>query len=230
MLPAVHLLTSSFAQALLGLALLYPLTTAHADTPTKARLTTSAGDIVLQLDAEQAPATVANFVQYIQDGHYNGTIFHRVIDGFMIQGGGFDQEFSQKTTRAPIRNEAREAMDRGGPGNTVGTIAMARTADPHSASAQFFINIKDNSFLNPATIPPGDPVPKFEYQGQVARNVPRAQLLSAPQLAGYAVFGRVIAGMDVVNRIKGTRTGSGGPFPSDVPQTPITIIKATLEK
>lgn len=230
MLPVAHLLIFRYTQALLGLAMLCTLTAAHADTPTKARLTTSAGDIVLQLDAEQAPATVTNFVQYIQDGHYNGTIFHRVIDGFMIQGGGFDQEFRQKSTRTPIKNEAREAMERGGPGNTLGTIAMARTADPHSASAQFFINIKDNSFLNPAPIPPGDPVPQFEYQGQVARNVSRAQLLSAPQLAGYAVFGRVIAGMDVINRIKSTRTGSGGPFPSDVPQKPITIIKATLEK
>jgi peptidyl-prolyl cis-trans isomerase A (cyclophilin A) len=112
----------------------------------------------------------------------------------------------------------------------VGTVAMARTNDPHSATAQFFINVKDNAFLDPTPIPPGDPVPRFEYQGRVYENTPRAQLMNAPQLYGYTVFGKVVSGMDVVNSIKATPTGAGGPFPSDVPKTPIIINSATLVK
>ena len=111
--------------------------------------------------------------------------------------------------------------------NTVGTIAMARTNDPNSASSQFFINVKDNDFLNPTPIPPGDPVPRFEYQGRVYENVPRANLLSAPQLFGYVAFGKVISGMDVVGKIKSRPTGAGGPFPTDVPRTPVVILSAT---
>ncbi len=109
-----------------------------------------------------------------------------------------------------------------------GTLAMARTSDPHSASSQFFINVKDNDFLNPTLIPPGDPVPRFEYQGRVYANVPRTQLLNAPELFGYTVFGKVVSGMDVVNKIKAVPTGAGGPFPSDVPKTPVLINSASL--
>jgi len=159
-------------------------------------MTTSAGTIRLTLYPEKAPKTVANFLQYVQDGHYNGTVFHRVIDGFMIQGGGFDSTFQQKPTRAPIANEARGGVE-GGLKNAVGTIAMARTANPDSATAQFFINVADNSFLNW-----GDP----RGDGH-----------------GYAVFGKVVAGMDVVNKIAQTPTGAGGPFPSDVPKTRVVI-------
>ena len=112
--------------------------------------------------------------------------------------------------------------------NTTGTLAMARTGDPHSATAQFFINVKDNAFLDPVPVPAGDPVPRFEYQGRVYENVPRSQIENAPQLFGYTVFGRVVSGMDVVNRIKATPTGSGGPFPTDVPRTPVIIQSATL--
>jgi peptidyl-prolyl cis-trans isomerase A (cyclophilin A) len=114
--------------------------------------------------------------------------------------------------------------------NTTGTLAMARTADPNSASAQFFINVKDNAFLDPIAIPPGDPVPKFEFQGRVYENVPRANLLGATQLYGYTVFGKVVAGMDIIQRIKTTPTGPGGPFPTDVPKTPVIINSATLVK
>jgi peptidyl-prolyl cis-trans isomerase A (cyclophilin A) len=109
----------------------------------------------------------------------------------------------------------------------VGTLAMARTNEPNSATSQFFINVKDNAFLNPTPIPPGDPVPRFEYQGQVYDNVPRARLLAAAQLYGYTVFGKVVSGMEVVNKIKAVPTGAGGPFPSDVPKTPIIIQSAT---
>lgn len=195
----------------------------------KVRISTNLGDIVVELYPDKAPKTVENFLQYVRDKHYDGTIFHRVIGNFMIQGGGFDAQFRQKPTRAPITHEGQAALEKGGPRNVVGTLAMARTNDPHSASAQFFINVKDNPFLDPTPIPPGDPVPRFEYGGQVYQNVPRARLLGAGQLFGYTVFGKVIAGMDVVNKIKDVPTDAGGPFPTDVPKTTVTILKATLE-
>ncbi len=201
-----------------------------ADPRPKVRITTSQGDIVLELYPDKAPKTVDNFLQYVKDKHYDGTIFHRVIENFMVQGGGYDGQYKERPTRAPVVHEGRLALERGGPKNVIGTVAMARTADPQSATAQFFINVKDNAFLDPTLIPAGDPVPRFEYGGRVYENVPRAQVLAAGQLYGYTVFGKVIAGMDVVNKIKATPTGSGGPFPSDVPKAPITIVKATLEK
>jgi peptidyl-prolyl cis-trans isomerase A (cyclophilin A) len=191
---------------------------------------TSAGDFTVELYPDKAPKTVENFMQYVRDKHYDGTIFHRVIDNFMIQGGGFDQQFAEKKTRAPVRHEGREALAQGGQRNVVGTLAMARTNDPHSASAQFFINVKDNAFLDPILIPPGDPVPRFEYQGRVYENTPRANLLAAPQLFGYTVFGKVVSGMDVVMKMKSTPTDRGGPFPKDVPRTPLVINSATLVK
>ena len=162
----------------------------------KVRLKTTEGDIVLELDAEKAPGTVENFVQYVRDGHYDGTVFHRVIDGFMIQGGGFEPGMRQKPTRAPIENEADNTLK-----NETGTIAMARTPDPHSASAQFFINVADNDFLN------------FRAK--------------TPEGWGYAVFGRVVEGMDVVQRIASAPTGSQGPH-QDVPREDIVIEKAEV--
>jgi peptidyl-prolyl cis-trans isomerase A (cyclophilin A)/peptidyl-prolyl cis-trans isomerase B (cyclophilin B) len=162
---------------------------------------TTAGTIRLELYPAKAPKTVENFLKYVKDGHYNGTVFHRVIDGFMIQGGGFATNFKQKPTRAPIVNEAQGAV-KGGLKNEVGTIAMARTSDPNSATAQFFINVADNSFLNW-----GDP----RGDGN-----------------GYAVFGKVISGQDVVSKIAKTPTGPGGPFPSDVPRQPVVIESMTL--
>ena len=128
-------------------------------------------------------------------------MFHRVIDNFMVQGGGFDASYAQKPTRPPVAHEGREALARGGDKNVVGTLAMARTNDPDSASSQFFINVRDNDFLNPSA-----------------------------QSPGYTVFGKVVSGMDVVGKIKATPTGPGGPFPSDVPRTPILINSATLVK
>jgi len=127
-----------------------------------------------------------------------------------------------------VRHEGQSALAKGGDKNTVGTLAMARTNDPHSATAQFFINVKDNDFLNPTIIPPGDPVPRFEYQGQVYENTPRAKLVNATQLFGYTVFGKVVSGMDVINKIKSVPTGAGGPFPSDVPRAPVLIKSASL--
>jgi peptidyl-prolyl cis-trans isomerase A (cyclophilin A)/peptidyl-prolyl cis-trans isomerase B (cyclophilin B) len=159
-------------------------------------LKTSAGTIRLELYPAKAPKTVANFLQYVKDGHYDGTIFHRVIDGFMIQGGGFDGGYRQKATRDPIPNEAKNGLE-----NDLGTIAMARTSAPHSASAQFFINVKDNDFLNAAAAQDG---------------------------WGYAVFGKVVAGMDVVLKIAKTPTGPGGPFRSDVPRETVVIQSATV--
>jgi len=164
-------------------------------------LKTSAGTIRLELYPAKAPKTVANFLQYVKDGHFDGTLFHRVIPGFMIQGGGFDASFKQKATRAPVVNEAQGAV-KAGLKNEVGTVAMARTSDPNSATAQFFINVNDNAFLNW-----GDP----RGDGN-----------------GYAVFGKVVAGMDVVGKIAATPTGAGGPFRSDVPREAVVIQSATV--
>lgn len=174
---------------------------AAAQDASKVKLETSLGDIVLELYPNKAPKTVANFLQYVKDKHYDGTIFHRVINGFMIQGGGYDTQYAQRPTRPPIAHEGREAMEKGGPKNVAGTIAMARTNDPNSATAQFFINVADNQRLDPS-----------------------------PQSPGYVAFGKVVSGMDVVNKIKATPTGPGGPFPTDVPQTPVVIKSATLVK
>jgi len=159
-------------------------------------LKTSQGSIVLELYPDKAPKTVANFLQYVKDGFYNGTIFHRVIDGFMIQGGGFDRDMREKTTRPPIENEAGNKLK-----NEVGTIAMARTPNPHSASAQFFINVKDNDFLNHRE--------------------------PTPQGYGYAVFGKVARGMEVVTKITKVPTGNAGPH-QNVPREPIVIESATI--
>jgi len=203
---------------------------AFAEEAPKVKFATTAGDFVVEVYPDKAPKTVENFLQYVKDKHYDGTIFHRVIETFMIQGGGFDAKYVQKPTRPPVAHEGREALAKGGPKNVVGTLAMARTSDPHSASSQFFINVRDNAFLDPVLIPPGDPVPRFEYQGRVYENVARSQLMNSPQLYGYTVFGKVVSGMDVVNKIKAMPTGGAGPFPSDVPKTPVVITSATIVK
>jgi peptidyl-prolyl cis-trans isomerase A (cyclophilin A) len=218
------------ACALIASALVLPVSThAQANGISKVRISTSVGDIEAELYADKAPRTVANFLQYVKDKHYDGTIFHRVIASFMMQGGGYDAKYQQKPTRAPIEHEGRKALA-AGLRNSTGTLAMARTGDPHSASSQFFINVVDNAFLDPTPIPDGDPVAKFEYQGRVYENVARSQLVNAPQLFGYTVFGKVTSGMDVVQKIRNTPTGTGGPFPSDVPKTPIVIQSITLLK
>ncbi|AHD14419.1 MULTISPECIES: peptidylprolyl isomerase [Pseudomonas] len=162
----------------------------------KVKLSTNHGDIVLQLDAEKAPLTTENFVQYVKDGHYNGTVFHRVIKGFMIQGGGFEPGMSQKKTRASIQNEADNGLK-----NKKYSIAMARTMEPHSASAQFFINSSDNDFLN--------------HSG---KNV---------QGWGYAVFGEVIEGREIVDAIEKVATGSKAGH-QDVPKDDVVIEKAEI--
>lgn len=168
-----------------------------SEAPTKIKLQTTLGDIVIQLDAANAPVSSENFVQYVKDGYYEGTIFHRIIPGFMAQGGGFNEAFDQKATRTSIENEADNGLK-----NNRGTIAMARTSDPHSASSQFFINYSNNDFLNFSS--------------------------KTSQGWGYAVFGEVVEGMDVIDAMAKIPTGSGGPMPSDVPQTMITIEKATV--
>ena len=213
--------------SLLGL-IVFCASGSFAQAAPKVKFATSEGDFTVEVYPDKAPKTVANFLQYVKDKHYDGLIFHRVINNFMVQGGGFDTDFKQKATRPPVVHEGQDALAKGGPKNIEGTLAMARTNDPNSASSQFFINVKDNAFLDPTVIPPGDPVPKFEYGGRVYENTPRAQLLGASQLFGYTVFGKVTSGMDVVNKIKGLPTGAGGPFPTDVPKTPILIKSATL--
>ena len=213
--------------AVLAFAALHAATAAAQASP-KVKFSTSEGDFTVEVYPDKAPKTVANFLQYVKDKHYNGLIFHRVISNFMVQGGGFDADYKQKATRPPVVHEGQEALSKGGMRNVEGTLAMARTNEPNSASSQFFINVKDNAFLDPTIIPPGDPVPRFEYGGQVYENTPRAQLLGAAQLFGYTVFGKVTSGMDVVNKIKAMPTGAGGPFPTDVPKTPVIIKSAIL--
>jgi peptidyl-prolyl cis-trans isomerase A (cyclophilin A) len=202
---------------------------AHAAGEQRVKFSTNLGDFVVEVYPDKAPKTVANFLQYVKDKHYDGLIFHRVIADFMVQGGGFDQNYQQKATRAPIKHEGREALAKG-LHNTVGTVAMARTNDPHSASSQFFINVVDNSRLDPVPIPDGDPVKNFQFQGKTYESLPRAQLVNHPMLFGYTVFGKVVSGMDVVEKIRNTPTGAAGPFPSDVPKTPVIIHSATLQK
>jgi peptidyl-prolyl cis-trans isomerase A (cyclophilin A) len=202
---------------------------AHAAGEQRVKFSTNLGDFVVEVYPDKAPKTVANFLQYVKDKHYDGLIFHRVIADFMVQGGGFDQNYQQKATRAPIKHEGREALAKG-LHNTVGTVAMARTNDPHSASSQFFINVVDNSRLDPVPIPDGDPVKNFQFQGKTYESLPRAQLVNHPMLFGYTVFGKVVSGMDVVEKIRNTPTGAAGPFPSDVPKTPVIINSATLQK
>jgi peptidyl-prolyl cis-trans isomerase A (cyclophilin A)/peptidyl-prolyl cis-trans isomerase B (cyclophilin B) len=168
-----------------------------AAKPAKPRvvLDTTEGKIVLELDREKAPASVENFLAYVKAGHYTGTIFHRVIPGFMIQGGGFTAQFDQKPTAAPVQNESSNGLK-----NDRGTIAMARTNDPNSATTQFFVNLVNNDFLN--------------YKGTGT---------------GYTVFGKVVEGMSVVEAIGKAPTGAGGPFPKDVPKKTVLIKSASLQ-
>lgn len=181
---AMLLLLSSFTSA------------AYAANP-QVVMTTSLGAITIELDADKAPKSVGNFLNYVQQGFYNGTIFHRVISNFMVQGGGFTTNFQKKPTNPSINNEANNGLK-----NLKGTLAMARTSDPHSATAQFFINVKDNDFLDHRS--------------------------PTPRGWGYAVFGKVIKGMDIVEKIRNVQTGSKGPFRQDVPQTTIVIEKVEL--
>jgi len=168
--------------------------TQKGNAPMKVKLTTSMGAIVIQLDKEKAPVSVDNFIKYVEAGTYNGTIFHRVIDGFMVQGGGFTKDMQQKPTQAPIKNEANNGLK-----NDNYTVAMARTGVRDSATSQFFINVKDNAFLN--------------YSGE------------SPQGWGYAVFGKVVEGQDVVDKIKKVPTGNKGMY-QNVPNEPVVIEKA----
>ncbi|MDR2155009.1 MAG: peptidylprolyl isomerase [Burkholderiaceae bacterium] len=199
---------------------------AHAADP-RVKFVTSDGDFVIELYPDKAPKTVENFLQYVKDKHYDGTIFHRVIKDFMIQGGGYGKDYKEKPTRAPVIHEGRESVAKG-LRNSVGMVAMARTSDPHSATAQFFINVVDNKSLDPVIIPQGDPVPKLEYMGQTYENVSRQDLVNHPQLFGYTVFGKVISGMDTVEKIRNEPTGPGGPFPTDAPKKQVLIESAQL--
>lgn len=182
---------------LTALSLLFgTITTAYAANP-QVEIKTNFGNIVLELYPDKAPKTVENFLSYVKDRYYTGTVFHRVIPGFMIQGGGFDKTLKQKPARQPVENEAANGLR-----NEIGTVAMARTSDPHSASAQFFINVANNAFLN--------------------HTAPTSQGY------GYTVFGKVIKGMEVVNRIADAPTGPAGPFPSDVPNVAVIIEEIKL--
>lgn len=194
---------STIALAGIALAAMFSIASpVQAQDAPKVKLATSMGDIVVQLDPAKAPKTVENFLTYVKDKHYDGTVFHRVIDGFMIQGGGFNSSMEEKKTRTPaLQNEANNGLS-----NDRGTVAMARTQDPHSARVQFFINLKDNSFLNHRSPADG-------------------------RTWGYAVFGKVVQGMDVVDKIAKVPTGNAGYY-TDVPTNPVVIqdVKIISEK
>lgn len=176
--------------------------TAQAQSPIpQVKFVTSAGEFVVEVYPDKTPKTVENFLGYVRDGHYNGTLFHRVINNFMIQGGGYDTKYNEKNTRPPIKHEGVDAKANGGLRNTVGTLSMARTNNPHSATAQFFINVKDNDFLNHSS--------------------------PTPSGWGYAVFGKVVAGTEVVDAITQVPTGRRG-FHDDVPKDDVLITKAVL--
>ena len=181
----------------LGLSLCLANNALAADTRPKVRMSTSLGEIVLQLDAKRAPKTVANFLRYVEAGFYSGTIFHRVIDGFMIQGGGWTEDLERKTTFPPVQNEADNGLK-----NLIGTIAMARTSEPHSATAQFFINVNDNHFLNHRD--------------------------KSPRGWGYTVFGRIVQGVRVVDKIRQVKTVNQPPLRQDAPSPPIVIKKVSI--
>jgi len=185
------------ATAALGVAFALPALAANPQV----EFDTTAGKIRVELFPDAAPKSVANFIDYVKAGHFDGTQFHRVIPGFMIQGGGFTADFKQKPTKPPVVNEA-EVSSKAGLLNVPGTLAMARTSDPNSATAQFFINVADNKFLN------------FRSPD--------------PQGVGYTVFGKVVSGMDVVDKIAKAPTGAGGPFPKDVPVEKVIITKAVV--
>lgn len=187
---------STLALASVALAAIFSVAPAQAQDAPKVKLATTMGDIVVQLDPAKAPKTVENFLQYVKDKHYDGTVFHRVIDGFMVQGGGFTADMQQKPTRAPIPLEAKNGLK-----NDTYTIAMARTGDPNSATSQFFINVKNNDMLN----------------------------APSPDGHGYAVFGKVVGGTEVVDKIKAVATGNKG-MHQNVPTTPVVINSATLVK
>jgi cyclophilin family peptidyl-prolyl cis-trans isomerase len=182
--------------ALAGLAMAAIVGPALAEGAPQVRFQTSLGDFVVELNPEKAPKTVENFLQYVKAKHYDGTIFHRVIPNFMVQGGGYTVNYDQKIMRPPVLLEANNGLK-----NDRGTIAMARTNEPNSATSQFFVNVKDNAALNARG--PAD---------------------------GYTVFGRVVSGMETIQKIRDVPTGPGGPFPTDAPKTPVLINSATLVK
>jgi cyclophilin family peptidyl-prolyl cis-trans isomerase len=192
-------LTRRAAAAAIALCLAGGAWAQNASAAPQVKFTTTAGDILVEVYPDKAPKTAENFLQYVRDKHYDGTIFHRVIDRFMVQAGGFDRNMVEKKSRAPIAHEGRESFAKGLK-NETGTLAMARTNDPNSASAQFFINVNNNTFLDPNA---GSP--------------------------GYTVFGRVVSGMEVVNKIKVVQTGNAG-MHGDVPLTPVVIQSATIVK
>jgi peptidyl-prolyl cis-trans isomerase A (cyclophilin A) len=182
--------------ALAGLAMAAIVGPALAEGAPQVRFQTSLGDFVVELNPEKAPKTVENFLQYVKAKHYDGTIFHRVIPNFMVQGGGYTVSYDQKIMRPPVVLEANNGLK-----NDLGTIAMARTNEPNSATSQFFVNVRDNAALNARG--PAD---------------------------GYTVFGRVVSGMETIQKIRDVPTGPGGPFPTDAPKTPVLINSATLVK
>ncbi len=213
-----------FSAALMGAALMLSSLNAFSEESKKIAIKTSMGEITVELYPEKAPKTVENFLRYVKAGHYNNTIFHRVIDNFMIQGGGYDKKLKEKPTGKPITLEASYALEHGLK-NEIGTIAMARTSDPNSATAQFFINVNDNDFLNHQVLPDGNPV-QYTRRGEII-TAPRDQALLAT--AGYTPFGKVINGMDVVEKIKSAQTANQGMM-QNVPVEAITIESIKLLK
>ncbi|MFZ6766238.1 peptidylprolyl isomerase [Undibacterium sp. Di26W] len=222
-MPAMRFASVILSVILSGCLMMAAATASAQDHP-KVSLKTTMGEIVIELYPEAAPKTVENFIKYVKNGHYKGTIFHRVINNFMIQAGGYDKDLKEKPTSKTVPNEARQALDHGLK-NDLGTIAMARTDDPNSATSQFFINTRVNDSLDHQILPEGNPV-EFQLRGQ---NMKESRANALKMTAGYTPFGKVIQGMDVVEKIQAVETGEAKMM-QDVPNKPVIIQAATLLK
>ena len=194
----------------------------------KLKIATSLGDMVFELYPEQAPQTIQHFLLNANQGIYDGTIFHKVVPDFVVQGGGFDVNFRERPVMKQLVHEGQDTIGKGTLRNKYGVISLARGADRDSAGLEFFINVADNTDLDPVVIPPGDPVASFEYNGNTFKNIPRKELLNARQLWGFTPFGSIISGQTVLEKIRKTNTGALGPFSSSVPIVPVVIQSVRL--
>lgn len=219
-MPSINIMRKVFALAVLGLGLSQ---NAFAQVYPKVKISTNFGEFVIEMRQDVAPLTVSHFLKNVNDKVYENTVFHKMVNDFVLQGGGFDPNLVEKPVRGRLVHEGQDAVVKGDLRNTTGTVAMARGAERNSAGNEFFINLANNPDLDPVAIPPGDPVPRFEFSGRVFTNVPRERLVSATELYGYTTFGRIVSGMETIEAIKKIPTGKVGPFPSDAPLSAVII-------
>jgi peptidyl-prolyl cis-trans isomerase A (cyclophilin A) len=196
---------------------------ANAQSEPLVKISTSMGDMVVELQSKFAPNTVAHFLRNVDEKAYDGTIFHKLVPNYVMQGGGFDQNFKERNVTVYLKHEGQEAAARGNIKNSTATLGMARKLTRDSASLEFFINLANNPDLDPVAVPDTDPVLRFEWGGKVYENVPRQRLLDAPELFGYTTFGKIVSGGELIEKFKSLKTGVAGPFNGDVPVDPLVI-------